>query len=534
MFAIDELIQEEGWWIFKQSHVVYQYKNAFCKFVDLSGAIAGPVEELAKFAALLVVPQVRRAIVDRRSGLYYAGLCALGFAMIENVAYFQSAERVLLVRAAPVHVVFSAIWGASYGAWVSKDASLFGLTRAIAFGIGLHALWNALAKSHVTLFVIMWVSTLWLGLDFIRNVLRADTCRSIKPGASTTFVKRSLVWLRKMLKEARDLRTSRLFRRLWIMLTIGGAGLLVFIQFVPALAVVSTWVGFIAVLVFLHLAWRLVRQHPNAIPPWKAIGLLFVPIYQSYWIFRVVRGLAKQLNCYCEQEGLQVAKVSVGTVSVYCAIQSYWMLDTLICKILPLALYDAVYIYEGPYRPIGVGLGIANVILGIAAFRSLARCADGVRAHRLASPGTSHVPDTPVEKESGADLTSNETAEDTQVAMMFSHIMEFVIPVYILRLLAVLGSPESAGAFELTLLTFIGTGICLCLTFLAIKLKAPLRVLRRATLAVGIGILVFIVARFVTRPLDEKRREAAERARQAAELEQIRRRIEGQQEQDHD
>jgi RsiW-degrading membrane proteinase PrsW (M82 family) len=169
--AIVEVPVENGWWLFKTTRSSYQYINSLAGFLYETAAIAGFIEEPSKFAALLVVPQVRRSIVDRRSGLYYATLCALGFALIENISYFQSYQTVLFARANPAHAVFTSIWGAAYGSWVAKELSIAHLLKFFACGIGLHALWNFCASTDPTLFLITFGATIWLGLGFIRKEL---------------------------------------------------------------------------------------------------------------------------------------------------------------------------------------------------------------------------------------------------------------------------------------------------------------------------------------------------------------------------
>lgn len=164
---------EAGWWIFK--HTEYRYTSPVFGFLNEKGIIAGPVEESAKFLALLCVPPVRRAIVDRRTGLYYASICALGFAMIENIMYFQQAGEMLYARANPAHMVFSCIWGAAYGTWVAdKSSALYSrrLVWGLCLGVMLHSAWNGLAYFEVTIFLCLFALVTWLGLEFIYKVLR--------------------------------------------------------------------------------------------------------------------------------------------------------------------------------------------------------------------------------------------------------------------------------------------------------------------------------------------------------------------------
>ena len=149
-----------------------EYRNSVFAFVDKTGIIAGPVEEAAKLIAIMLVAPVRRLIKDRQSGLYYVTLCAFGFAMIENIKYFNAFEGILYFRANPAHAVFSSVWGAALGSWMAGKMSGVAFTRWLVFGMVLHSLWNLLVGVDLILFAICFVFTSWMGLQFIRDELR--------------------------------------------------------------------------------------------------------------------------------------------------------------------------------------------------------------------------------------------------------------------------------------------------------------------------------------------------------------------------
>ena len=161
--------EEVGWWIFKHDESVY--RNGLFALLDSTAAIAGPLEETGKLLALLCAKPVRDAIVDRKSGLYYATLCAFGFAMIENVTYFEAAEGVLYLRANPAHAVFSSVWGAALGDALGRGTSLAPVGKALLIGMGLHALWNVCASRGGTPFILAFGFTTWLGMRYIEREL---------------------------------------------------------------------------------------------------------------------------------------------------------------------------------------------------------------------------------------------------------------------------------------------------------------------------------------------------------------------------
>lgn len=172
---------QTGWWLWKETHI--QYRSGFWMMLVGTGAFAGITEELIKFGSLIVVAPVRKAIKNRRTGLYYATLCAAGFAMIENLQYFHQADSLLIARLNPAHLVFSSLWGAAYGSCVAGDKSWGHFVKYMGYGMGLHALWNlcpyvgALGGPAIViaLLVIMMGTTIWLGIGFIKNELAGSS-----------------------------------------------------------------------------------------------------------------------------------------------------------------------------------------------------------------------------------------------------------------------------------------------------------------------------------------------------------------------
>jgi RsiW-degrading membrane proteinase PrsW (M82 family) len=103
----------------------------------VSFVVAGPIEELCKYAAVRF-SVYRSAVFDEPlDGLVYSSAAALGFASLENVFFtFQNGPSVMLVRA-PLstlgHVFFAAMWGYSLG------VHRLGIARRGTVGRGLFA-----------------------------------------------------------------------------------------------------------------------------------------------------------------------------------------------------------------------------------------------------------------------------------------------------------------------------------------------------------------------------------------------------------
>jgi len=173
---------EKGWWIFKTQQVVA--RDPMIWLADCSRAIAGPVEESAKLLALLLLPNVRKAINNAKTGLVLAVLCGLGFAMIENAVYFYIYKDILFLRANPGHAVFSGIWGIGLGKCFEGKIPLSSFFKYFLAGISLHAAWNYTIFFHGWIFRFIYIGVI-AGAIYMWCLLRSK-------GAGET---RRLQWL---------------------------------------------------------------------------------------------------------------------------------------------------------------------------------------------------------------------------------------------------------------------------------------------------------------------------------------------------
>jgi len=132
------------------------------QFTNFQPAFAGVVEELCKFTAMWLI--FRRDITNMQSGIFYAVLCAIGFACLENIGYFIHYEGVLIMRGDPAHAVFSSFWGAAYGACKAKQLPWRLLwLKWMPVGVLFHAAFNTL------LVLALYPLTLWIAIRFIIN-----------------------------------------------------------------------------------------------------------------------------------------------------------------------------------------------------------------------------------------------------------------------------------------------------------------------------------------------------------------------------
>lgn len=74
-----------------------------------------------------------------------------------------------------------------------------------------------------------------------------------------------------------------------------------------ALLTIAVWVGCLAVeAIFIHRAWSFLPDPYRTISPGKAVGLMFIPFFNLFWVFYAVHELTKQMNAYLKDRGIKV------------------------------------------------------------------------------------------------------------------------------------------------------------------------------------------------------------------------------------
>lgn len=89
-----------------------------------------------------------------------------------------------------------------------------------------------------------------------------------------------------------------------IFLLLGVAGLLVLISI-------------IAFCVLIYKMWGAIQDGYARTQPGSAVGLLFVPLFNLYWMFQVFPGFAKDYNAYVARHGLSLPPLSTSIFTVY-------------------------------------------------------------------------------------------------------------------------------------------------------------------------------------------------------------------------
>lgn len=80
-------------------------------------------------------------------------------------------------------------------------------------------------------------------------------------------------------------------------------------------------VGIVSWHVFLYRAWDQAQAFSDRTTPGQAVGLLFVPFYNFYWVFVAYLELARSMNGELRRMGLSGPRVSEGLTITGCVFQ---------------------------------------------------------------------------------------------------------------------------------------------------------------------------------------------------------------------
>ncbi|MCX6004840.1 MAG: hypothetical protein NT082_04130 [Chloroflexi bacterium] len=92
---------------------------------------------------------------------------------------------------------------------------------------------------------------------------------------------------------------------------IGGG--IIFILMAMVVGIYGTIIGCI----LLYKAWKAIQDGQPRTTPGKAVGFLFMPFFNLYWIFMAYWGFAQDYNKYLNVKNLTVPKLSEGLFLSY-------------------------------------------------------------------------------------------------------------------------------------------------------------------------------------------------------------------------
>jgi uncharacterized membrane protein len=98
------------------------------------------------------------------------------------------------------------------------------------------------------------------------------------------------------------------------------AGLLAGVEAPHYLVIYPSIIMFLIGLVFHYRAWKAIQDGTESTTPVKAVGFLFIPVYNLYWLFRTLEGFAKDFNSYKIGHQIEAKDLPEGLYFFQCVL----------------------------------------------------------------------------------------------------------------------------------------------------------------------------------------------------------------------
>ena len=92
--------------------------------------------------------------------------------------------------------------------------------------------------------------------------------------------------------------------------------------------------GLIMGYILIYRAWEAIQDGHARTTPGKAVGFLFIPFFNLYWVFVAWYGFAQDYNSYIERHAVTASKLNKGLYLTYCILG--------ICSAIPYLGYLAL------------------------------------------------------------------------------------------------------------------------------------------------------------------------------------------------
>jgi hypothetical protein len=102
--------------------------------------------------------------------------------------------------------------------------------------------------------------------------------------------------------------------------------------------------------ILLYKAWSVIQDGNASTTPGKAVGFIFIPVYNFYWIFKAWWGFARNYNRYIERYTINTSKLKEGLFLAFCILSICSMVVSL--PIPCLQNTYLVYLVELPFLAI--------------------------------------------------------------------------------------------------------------------------------------------------------------------------------------
>ncbi len=83
---------------------------------------------------------------------------------------------------------------------------------------------------------------------------------------------------------------------------------------------ISAIASMVLAYVILYRCWALIQDGYARTSPGKAVGFLFIPFYNFYWIFQAFAGFSKDGNAFIARHNLPIQRMDEGLSTAYCVL----------------------------------------------------------------------------------------------------------------------------------------------------------------------------------------------------------------------
>ena len=104
------------------------------------------------------------------------------------------------------------------------------------------------------------------------------------------------------------------FKVYWICLAAGVPLFIIFIGIFPVIT------SLVFSFMMLYKFWQIIQDGQVRTTPGKAVGFVFIPFFNFYWIFICFWGLAKDMNRYIVDRNIRSTKINEELVLSYCIL----------------------------------------------------------------------------------------------------------------------------------------------------------------------------------------------------------------------
>jgi hypothetical protein len=78
--------------------------------------------------------------------------------------------------------------------------------------------------------------------------------------------------------------------------------------------------GAVVICVLLYRMWAAIQDGHARTSPGRAVGYLFIPFYNFYWVFQAFPGFAKDYNAFVARHSLNAPRLSSGLFVAYAVL----------------------------------------------------------------------------------------------------------------------------------------------------------------------------------------------------------------------